>query len=486
MHTAGVLGDLGGYNPQSPAVILPRQVVTYAQLEDDVAALVHWLAAQGLGSGQRVGVQMADYYWNWVGHLAALRLGLAVMTTRLPHLQVALACGRLDAIIAAQAKPEGFAGTRWLCPDVAALDHANKQAFDPATTAQAKRLAMTTGTTGTPRLTVWDMDILYRRVAQVRDELSLNTDTVLHALSPLETTGGFRYPLATWLAGGCVLMGEVLPDGKVTMPATPPSTLVLASPSSLQKELYKNPGEWPAQNKRHIVLGGGRVPAGLRQEALARACGSLATTYGATETGSIATGDTSLIDRHPGAAGFLRSGVVAEIVDEDDRPVPAGQAGILRVKTSYMVAGYEDAGALSGAGVFRDGWFYPGDEAFLDKDGFLAILGRVSDIINIGGSKIAVADIESRLDGLSGIQDFCVLVMNLQDHDRLAVVVACETGVDLEDLQRRIEKCLSAGMVFSLIKVKEIPRNTMGKVARRKLAEKISARYAARQRTNTA
>jgi long-chain acyl-CoA synthetase len=141
-----------------------------------------------------------------------------------------------------------------------------------------------------------------------------------------------------------------------------------------------------------------------------------------------------------------------------------------------MVHGYV-LGAETSADVFRDGWFYPGDEGVLEADGFLAILGRSGDVLNIGGMKISVADIETALDGLAGVKDHCVLVLNLDNEDRLAVVVAHDDEIDKAELHRWIDARMTTRLPFTLVNVPFIPRNAMGKVARQELAEKISHVY---------
>jgi acyl-CoA synthetase (AMP-forming)/AMP-acid ligase II len=245
------------------------------------------------------------------------------------------------------------------------------------------------------------------------------------------------------------------------------------APAILRSLVGKWPGQWPGQAARELALGGGRLPLALRDEALACICAKISLAYGSTEAGSMATGDATLIERHPGAVGFVRGAVKVQIVDAQDQPLPNGQPGIVRVASPYMVHAYVNSADASAA-VFRDGWFYPGDEGVLEADGFLAILGRMGDVLNLGGMKISVADIETAIDGLAGVKDHCVLVLNLDKEDRLAVVVAHDGDVDKAELQRWIRARIPKKVSFTLVNMPAIPRNDMGKVVRRELAEKIS------------
>jgi glycosyltransferase involved in cell wall biosynthesis len=130
-------------------------------------------------------------------------------------------------------------------------------------------------------------------------------------------------------------------------------------------------------------------------------------------------------------------------------------------------------GAQASAEVFRDGWFYPGDEGVLEARGFMAILARLGDVLMLGGKKILVADIEASLEGFEGVKDHCVLALNLDNEDRLAVVVAHDGAVDQTALQAWIRARIPKEVFFTLVNMSSIPRNEMGEVARQALADKI-------------
>jgi len=74
----------------------------------------------------------------------------------------------------------------------------------------------------------------------------------------------------------------------------------------------------------------------------------------------------------PGAAGYVLPGVLAEIVDEQDRAVPGGQDGALRIRSDSGVKEYlDDSGATQRA--FRNGWFYPGERGHLTNNNVLVL-----------------------------------------------------------------------------------------------------------------
>ena len=97
--------------------------------------------------------------------------------------------------------------------------------------------------------------------------------------------------------------------------------------------------------------------------------------YGASEVGSIALATAAQVEAIPGCAGALCPGVQVEIDAHRSIGASGGAlGGQLRVKTTTMIAGYDDPAAT--AQSFVDGWFYPGDVGSFTEDGLLVLGGR--------------------------------------------------------------------------------------------------------------
>ena len=80
----------------------------------------------------------------------------------------------------------------------------------------------------------------------------------------------------------------------------------------------------------------------------------------------------------------------------------AGAMGTVRIRNKYMASGYIEA-PVATQRAFRDGWFHPGDIACWGPAGELVIAGRQDEIVNLGGVKVNLADVDEVLRSVQGI-----------------------------------------------------------------------------------
>jgi acyl-CoA synthetase (AMP-forming)/AMP-acid ligase II len=128
----------------------------------------------------------------------------------------------------------------------------------------------------------------------------------------------------------------------------------------------------------------------------AAAGGTFINMYGQTET-SLLTSMGPYNDC-PGAAGRPVTLSAVQVVDEDDRPVPAGQAGEIVMRGPMVFQGYWKL-EQDNARTFRNGWHHTGDLGRLDENGFLWFAGRKPDkeLIKPGGENVYPAEVEQAI-----------------------------------------------------------------------------------------
>lgn len=485
----GIIARIMEQPAERIAVRVGSSPISYGRLMADVDAAASAFLADGLNARSTVGIRAGaaengHSYANWVAHLAIMKIGAShVSMTDKTSIRAGLQAAKVDRVIGT------FESLIDIPLSVRRIQfHADHTGPAPVTDpvaneeASARRLNLTSGTTGKPKFLAWDAAMVEGRVDQIASGGLIDGDTCLFPLLHLRTTAGFRYPLAVWAAGGCVILPPGPKGLERTREALPDATLVICSPPQLKERLLAIQGEWPGRDQRTILLLGGRLPSAVRDAALERGCAGLMISYGATETGSIAIGDHSGIDRHPGAVGLIREGVDVEIVDPKGEPVPAGELGLVRTRTSVMVDSYEAASPAAAGSHFRDGWFYPGDVGRLYDDGLLAIDGRAGDTLNLGGWKVSANDLEAKVGELPGVKDVCALTMQLPEGDLLTFGIVCDDNFDVNALKDRIHAMLSKSRRFHIVRLPSIPRNAMGKIPRALIASQLAAHYGARKK----
>lgn len=158
-----------------------------------------------------------------------------------------------------------------------------------------------------------------------------------------------------------------------------------------------------------------------------------------------------------------------EVVREDGVPCADGEEGFLRFGiTEIDASAYLDDDAASAA-VFRCGCFYPGDMAVRRADGRIRILGRVSDVINLRGYKVAVAPIEQSLQQMLDAEEVCLFV-HLSDAGREEILVAVQASEHASRATLAAAAKRFAGYGVRFFYFNNFPRNDTGTQKVRRLA----------------
>jgi malonyl-CoA/methylmalonyl-CoA synthetase len=195
--------------------------------------------------------------------------------------------------------------------------------------------------------------------------------------------------------------------------------------------------------------------------------------YGMTEIG-MALSNPLHGERRPGRVGGPLPGVSVRLVDEAGEPVPDGTTGEIEVRGPSVFQEYWRRPDETRQ-AFRDGWFRTGDTAVVDA-GVYRILGRTSiDIIKTGGHKVSALEIEDVLRDHPAVAE-CAVVAAADPEwgERVCVAVELRPGgtLALAELQAWLTPRLAGHKIPRDIRcVPALPRNTMGKVVKRDVAD---------------
>jgi 3-phosphoshikimate 1-carboxyvinyltransferase len=224
-------------------------------------------------------------------------------------------------------------------------------------------------------------------------------------------------------------------------------------------------GQQP-EHLRTFVATGAAIPRELARSAREVLGAEVGGAWGTTESClgcAFAPGDPPELAW--GTDGRALAGVRLRIADDDGRTLSPGEEGNFEVHTDCLFDGYLNRPELTAEAITPDGWYRTGDLARIDSGGYVRITGRVKDVINRGGEKVPVAEIEQLLHAHPAVRDVAIVAMpDERLGERACAFVVGELDFDtmLEYLDsRRVSKTY---WPERLELVESLPRTPSGKI----------------------
>ena len=460
-----ILYDTARRYPDATALDDGTVQLTYAELIADVEDSVAWLAARGIGRGDRIGIRMpSGSYALYVAILATLATGAAYVPVDAddPPERAELVFTEADvvAVITERGLVRGPGSSRgWRATAPLSRDDA--------------WIIFTSGSTGTPK----GVAVTHRNAAAFVDaeaEMFLQGnplgpgDRVLAGLSVAFDASCEEMWLA-WRHGACLVpaprslvrsgmdLGPWLVSRDITVVSTVPTLASL----------------WPAEALeavRLLIFGGEACPPELA-ERLAVEGREVWNTYGPTEATVVACA-ARLTGSGGVSIGLPLAGWDLAVVDAAGNPVRIGEVGEL-VIGGVGLARYLDPekDAEKYAPMPTLAWsraYRSGDLVRLEPDG-LYFVGRADDQVKVGGRRIELGEVDTALVHLPGVSGGAAAVRRSAGGTPLLVgyvVVAPGAAFDLGAARSRLAESLPAALVPRLVVVDELPTRTSGKVDR--------------------
>jgi acyl-CoA synthetase (AMP-forming)/AMP-acid ligase II len=184
--------------------------------------------------------------------------------------------------------------------------------------------------------------------------------------------------------------------------------------------------------------------------------------YGTTETGGISIAPAG--DGFDGSVGPPMKGVEVDLQPTGDTG-SGTEVGVLRVRSSSMMAGYLEENGVSGFAL-HDGWFETGDLARIDAQGKIHLQGRLAEVINAFGFKVVPREVEEVIALLPEIVEVKVYAVRQTGVDAVEAAVVCHGRLSEEQILKHCEKHLVNYKCPTTIRfVDSLPRTASGKVA---------------------
>jgi amino acid adenylation domain-containing protein len=459
-----ILYEAAARYPDAPAIDDGDVQLTYAELTSDIEESVEWLAARGIGRGDRIGIRMpSGSYALYVAILATLATGAAYVPVDAddPEERAELVFTEADVVatITEQGLVRGPGSSRgWRATAPLGRDDA--------------WIIFTSGSTGTPKgVAVTHNSAAAFVDAEARMFLQDNPigpgDRVLAGLSVAFDASCEEMWLA-WRHGACLVpaprslvrsgmdLGPWLVSRDITVVSTVPTLAAL----------------WPAEALeavRLLIFGGEACPPELA-ERLAVDGREVWNTYGPTEATVVACA-ARLSDAAPVSIGLPLAGWDLAVVDKNSVPVAAGEVGEL-VIGGVGLARYldPDKDAEKYAPMPTLGWaraYRSGDLVRLESDG-LYFVGRADDQVKVGGRRIELGEVDAALVHLPGVSGGAAAVRRTASGTPLLVgyIASADPSFDLGKARATLAEALPAALVPRLVLVDELPTRTSGKVDR--------------------
>ncbi|AQT81941.1 amino acid adenylation protein [Mycolicibacterium litorale] len=474
-----ILYDTANRYPDAAAIDDGTVQLTYAELVTDIEESVDWLAARGIGRGDRIGIRMpSGSYALYVAILSTLAAGAAYVPVDAddPDERAELVFGEAGvvAVITEAGLARGPGSSRgWRATAPLGRDDA--------------WIIFTSGSTGTPK----GVAVTHRNAAafvdaEARMFLQDNPlgpgDRVLAGLSVAFDASCEEMWLA-WRYGACLVpapralvrsgmdLGPWLVSRDITVVSTVPTLASL----------------WPAEALeavRLLIFGGEACPPELA-ERLAVEGREVWNTYGPTEATVVSSaarlGGTGGQERSdpglgpaPVSIGRPLPGWDLAVVDKDGLPVALGEIGEL-VIGGVGLARYLDPekDAEKYAPMPSLGWaraYRSGDLVRLEADG-LYFQGRADDQVKVGGRRIELGEVDNALVHLPGVSGGAAAVRRTASGTPMLVgyIASASPDFDLAAARAHLTETLPAALVPRLVLLDELPTRTSGKVDRNAL-----------------
>ena len=500
---AGLVARHAARAPATRAICtLGRAPLTYAELQATVASVAGALRDMGLASSDRVALVLPNGPEMAVAFLAvAGTMACAPLNTAYGAEDFAFAFADLDikavivdattglaAIDAARRRsltviellydPEGPAGLFRLRENVrGSAPRSRRTGAD-----DVALLLHTSGTTARPKIVPLTQQSLCVSAGNIGRTLALRSSDVCLNVMPLFHIHGLVGALLSSIAAGAsiVCTGGLRGRHFQTELRESGATWYTAVPTMHQAIVE-------AATERARAPDGGRVRfVRSSSAALPRRVGDdlaamfevpVIEAYGMTEaTHQIASNPLRLGGQKPGSVG-LPTGVDVAVMTASGALANDGMIGEIVVRGQTVTRGYE-ANPQANRDAFVDGWLRTGDQGYLDADGYLFLTGRLKDLINRGGEKIAPGEVEEALRRHAAVKQavaFAVAHPRLGEEVAAAVVLKPGAQATIGELRQSARDHLPYFKVPRLIAlVDQVPVGPTGKLDRNAIAASLA------------
>jgi acyl-CoA synthetase (AMP-forming)/AMP-acid ligase II len=487
---AELLADSGS---AAPAIITPLMVVTYKGLAEQIDRLARELRNSGLKPGDCVAIVLPNSLEFLVVFLALTRARLVAAplnpADKPDEIRFFIEDSQARAVVAEGTNVSMRIATAGLglpiwqphvdshgvvqLPELPTMSRTSLDAPDPDDVAL---FAYTSGTTGRPKcVPLTHANVLWsaREIAAHYDLTS--ADCSLVVLPLFHGHGLIGATLSALASGGSVIVPPRFSASQFwKLFREHHATWYSAVPTIHQVLLERADRDGaPHSGPRFIRSCSAPLAPTILTKLENRFGAPVIEAYGMTEAAhQVASNPLPPLPHKPGTVGLSTE---ISIIDKNGRHLLTNTSGEVVVRGPNVMRGYRN-NPEANATAFIDGWFRTGDIGAIDNDGYIALTGRIKELINRGGEKISPEEIEAVLLEHPAVAEAAVFGVPDQKYgEEVSAAVVLRGVVTPQELQAFCKTQLADFEVPRTIHlVSSLPKNAMGKVKRRDLTSLFS------------
>ncbi len=489
-------------SPQAPAILAPgRQTLSFGPLSALLHSTTRQLQSWGIGSQDRAALVLANGPAAATAFLAVSSVcACAPLNPAYPqtdfsfsmqdlHVKVLIspfgnehparkAAHALGIPVIDLLPDADLAGSFELMSD---LSVRTRQDDQPGMGLEDVALVLhTSGTTSRPKIVPISHANLVHSTRNIIDTYQLGAqDRCLNMMPLFHVHGLIAAVAATLVSGGSVICTTGFDPAQILNWLTTLQPTWYTAVPTLHQAVLDNISTWDsAQANLRFIRSCSSALSPQLATALARKFQvPVLEAYGMTEgTHQIASNPLPPQPVKLGSVGMATGTTRISILDENGHLLKPELTGEISIRGENVIQGYEN-NPLANENNFTDGWLRTGDQGYLDEDGYLFITGRIKELINRGGEKIAPREIDETLQQHPAVRQavaFPIPHPSLGEDIAAAVVLKPGQQVSARQIRQFAAAVLADFKVPRVIVfLPEIPKGPTGKVQRLQLADRL-------------
>ena len=491
-------------DPGKVAVIFDEMKLRYAELNGAVNKIAHGLKQLGVRPGDKVSMLLPNTPHFVMCYYAILKVGATVVPLNVlfkqheieyhlkdsdsvalitwegfleeaaPGFQAVESCRNLiiaQAPTSTNQLPDGaIALNAFLADSPPVFDTVQTMPDDTAV------ILYTSGTTGRPKgAELSHLNMFFNAMVGADKVLRTKSDEVGLAVLPLFHSFGQTCVMNALLyAGGTMTLVPRFEPDKVLEVLQRDKVTYFAGVPTMYFYLLNFPGadKYDLSALRSCCSGGSAMPVEVMHTFNKKYNVTILEGYGLSETSPVASFNHLDREPKPGSIGTPIWGIEMRCVDADGKDVSDGELGEIVIRGHNVMKGYYQRPEATSESI-RDGWFYTGDVAYKDEDGFFFIKDRVKDMILRGGFNVYPREIEEVLYAHPAIAEAAVIGIEdpaLGEEVKAVVALKPDQTATEEDIIAYCKEKLAAYKYPRQVAFMEaLPKTATGKILKREL-----------------